>query len=311
MTAKQTNMAASVRQKLLNKAKAEQSDFNLMLTRYGLERFLYRLGKSDYSNRFVLKGAMLFPLWGIEGFRTTRDIDLAGFGESDLEELKGVFRTICQTQVVDDGIIFDNQSIQAEDIRNQMEYGGTRLTFNAELAGARIIIQVDVGFGDTITPEASNAIYPTILELPAPHLRVYPAETVVAEKLEAMVRLGIANSRMKDFYDIWTIARMFGFDGIILQTAIQRTFERRNTAIPPDRPLALTEEFATDRQKQQQWKAFLNRTGLKVGEELAGVTAFIAAFVLPPLKALNHGAPFNETWPAGGTWQRSIMVATG
>ncbi|MDK9717168.1 MAG: nucleotidyl transferase AbiEii/AbiGii toxin family protein [Trichlorobacter sp.] len=245
MTAKQTNMAASVRQKLLNKAKAEQSDFNLILTRYGLERFLYRLGKSNYSNRFVLKGAMLFPLWGIEGFRTTRDIDLAGFDESDLEELKGVFQIICQTQAEDDGITFDSQSIQAEDIRDQMEYGGTRLTFNAELAGARIIIQVDVGFGDTITPEASNAIYPTILELPAPHLRVYPAETVIAEKLEAMVKLGIANSRMKDFYDIWTIARIFNFDGITLQTAIQRTFERRNTAIPPGIPLALREEFAT------------------------------------------------------------------
>lgn len=304
MTAKQTNMAASVRQKLLNKAKAEQSDFNLMLTRYGLERFLYRLGRSDYSNRFVLKGAMLFPLWGIEGFRTTRDIDLAGFGESDLEELKVVFQIICQTQAEDDGITFDSQSIQAEDIRDQMEYGGTRLTFNAELAGARIIIQVDVGFGDTITPEASNAIYPTILELPAPHLRVYPAETVVAEKLEAMVKLGIANSRMKDFYDIWTIARMFNFDGITLQTAIQRTFERRNTAIPLSIPLALTEEFATDSQKLQQWRAFLNRTGLKVEKELDGVTAFIAAFILPPLKALNHGALFNETWPAGGTWQR-------
>lgn len=297
------NMAASVRQRLLNKAREQRTDFNLLLTRYGLERLLYRLSKSEYRNRFVLKGAMLFPLWDIDGFRTTRDIDLAGYGESDLEELKGIFRAICQTSVEDDGIIFNSQSVEAEDIRDQMEYGGTRLNFNAELAGARINIQVDIGFGDAITPEAVEAVFPTMLELPAPHLRVYPAETVIAEKLEAMVRLGIANSRMKDFYDIWTIARIFNFDGATLQTAIQRTFDRRNTSIPIETPLALTEEFATDSQKLKQWKAFLNRTGLTVEEDLSEVTAFIASFVLPPLQALTHGIPFNDTWSAGRSWQ--------
>lgn len=297
------NMAASVRQRLLNKAREQRTDFNLLLTRYGLERLLYRLSKSEYRNRFVLKGAMLFPLWDIDGFRTTRDIDLAGYGESDLEELKEIFRAICQTSVEDDGIIFNSQSVEAEDIRDQMEYGGTRLNFNAELAGARINIQVDIGFGDAITPEAVEAVFPTMLELPAPHLRVYPAETVIAEKLEAMVRLGIANSRMKDFYDIWTIARIFNFDGATLQTAIQRTFDRRNTSIPIETPLALTEEFATDSQKLKQWKAFLNRTGLTVEEDLSEVTAFIASFVLPPLQALTHGIPFNDTWSAGRSWQ--------
>ncbi|NJD36879.1 MAG: nucleotidyl transferase AbiEii/AbiGii toxin family protein [Geobacter sp.] len=200
-------------------------------------------------------------------------------------------------------IIFNSQSVEAEDIRDQMEYGGTRLNFNAELAGARINIQVDIGFGDAITPEAVEAVFPTMLELPAPHLRVYPAETVIAEKLEAMVRLGIANSRMKDFYDIWTIARIFNFDGATLQTAIQRTFDRRNTSIPIETPLALTEEFATDSQKLKQWKAFLNRTGLTVEEDLSGVTAFIARFVLPPLQALTHGIPFNDTWSAGRSWR--------
>lgn len=297
------NMAASVRQRLLNKAREQRTDFNLLLTRYGLERLLYRLSKSEYRNRFVLKGAMLFPLWDIDGFRTTRDIDLAGYGESDLEELKEIFRAICQTSVEDDGIIFNSQSVEAEDIRDQMEYGGTRLNFNAELAGARINIQVDIGFGDAITPEAVEAVFPTMLELPAPHLRVYPAETVIAEKLEAMVRLGIANSRMKDFYDIWTIARIFNFDGATLQTAIQRTFARRNTSIPIETPLALTEGFATDSQKLKQWKAFLNRTGLTVEEDLPEVTAFIASFVLPPLQALTHGIPFNDTWSAGRSWQ--------
>ncbi len=297
------NMAASVRQKLLNKAREQQTDFNLLLTRYGHERFLYRLSKSAYSSNFVLKGAMLFPLWGIGGFRATRDIDLAGFCENDIERLKVVFRKICQVSVEDDGINFDSQSVEAEDIRDQMEYGGTRLNFNAELAGAKINIQVDIGFGDAITPEAIDAVFPTLLELPAPLLRAYPAETVIAEKLEAMVKLGIANSRMKDFYDVWTIAQLFNFDGTTLQNAIQRTFERRSTAIPVETPLALTDEFATDSQKQQQWKAFLNRTGLRVEEDLTGVITFIAGFVLPPLRALSQGTPFNETWPAGGTWQ--------
>ena len=297
------NMAASVRQRLLNKAREQQADFNLLLTRYGLERFLYRLSKSTYSSNFVLKGAMLFPLWGIGGFRATRDIDLAGFCDNGIERLKVVFREICQVTVEDDGIIFDSQSVEAEDIRDQMEYGGTRLKLNADLAGAKIIIQVDIGFGDAITPEAIDAVFPTLLELPAPLLRVYPAETVIAEKLEAMIKLGIANSRMKDFYDIWTIAQLFNFDGTTLQSAIQRTFEHRNTAIPAETPLALTDEFATDSQKQQQWKAFLNRTGLGVEEDLTGVITFIAGFVLPPLRALSQRMPFNETWPAGGPWQ--------
>jgi len=230
-------------------------------------------------------------------------IDLAGFCENDIERLKVVFRKICQVSVEDDGINFDSQSVEAEDIRDQMEYGGTRLNFNAELAGAKINIQVDIGFGDAITPEAIDAVFPTLLELPAPLLRAYPAETVIAEKLEAMVKLGIANSRMKDFYDVWTIAQLFNFDGTTLQNAIQRTFERRSTAIPVETPLALTDEFATDSQKQQQWKAFLNRTGLRVEEDLTGVITFIAGFVLPPLRALSQGTPFNETWPAGGTWQ--------
>lgn len=297
------NIAASVRQRLLDQARSKRVDFNLLLTRYGLERFLYRLGKSEYRERFVLKGAMLFPLWGVVSYRSTRDVYLLSYGESEIGALITVFRAICQTEVADDGITFDPASVQAEDIRDQMEYGGTRLKLNADLAGARIHLQVDIGFGDVITPSADSAEYPTLLDHPAPSLRVYPRETVVAEKFQAMVHLGIANSRMKDFHDLWVLSSQFDFDGMTLATALSRTFERRNTPLPVELPLALTPEFFADAQKIRQWKAFLNRAGLTVEVELADVATFIAGFVMPPAEQAHVRSEFKMKWPAGGPWQ--------
>jgi hypothetical protein len=297
------NIAASIRQRLLDLARAKQVDFNLLLTRYGLERFLYRLGRSEYRERFILKGAMLFPLWGVVSYRSTRDVDLLGYGESEIEALITVFRTICQTAAKDDGITFDPATVQAEDIRDQMEYGGTRLKFNAELAGARINIQVDIGFGDVITPSAESAEYPTILDQSAPHLRVYPRETVVAEKFQAMVKLGMANSRMKDFHDLWVISSQFDFDGMTLATALERTFERRNTPMPTELPLALTPEFFEDVQKIRQWKAFLNRSGLPADVELAEVASLIAGFVMQPITEHYTEKKSKRLWLAGGPWQ--------
>jgi hypothetical protein len=287
---------------LLDQARSKRVDFNLLLTRYGLERFLYRLGRSEYRERFVLKGAMLFPLWGVVSYRSTRDVDLLGYGESEIEALVTVFRTICQTEVADDGITFDSTSVQAEDIRDQMEYGGTRLKLNADLAGARIHLQVDIGFGDVITPAADSAEYPVLLDHPAPSLRVYPRETVVAEKFQAMVYLGIANSRMKDFHDLWVLGSQFDFDGKTLATALARTFERRNTPLPVALPLALTPEFFADVQKVRQWKVFLNRAGLTVEVELAGVAAFIAGFVMPLIETTRVGGNYTGRWLAGGPW---------
>jgi hypothetical protein len=297
------NVAASVRQRLLDQARSKRVDFNLLLTRYGLERFLYRLGKSEYRERFVLKGAMLFPLWGVVSYRSTRDVDLLGYGESEIEALVTVFRTICQTEVADDGIKFDPTSVQAEDIRDQMEYGGTRLKLNADLAGARIHLQVDIGFGDVITPSADSAEYPVLLDHPAPSLRVYPRETVIAEKFQAMVHLGIANSRMKDFHDLWVLGTQFDFDGMTLATALARTFERRNTPLPVELPLALTPEFFADAQKTRQWKAFLNRAGLTVEVDLAEVATFIAGFVMPLIETTRVGGNYAGHWLAGGPWQ--------
>ena len=297
------NVAASVRQRLLDQARSKRVDFNLLLTRYGLERFLYRLGCSEYRERFILKGAMLFPLWGVVSYRSTRDVDLLGYGESEIAALVEVFRMICQTEVADDGVIFDPASVQAEDIRDQMEYGGTRVKLNADLAGARIHLQVDIGFGDVVTPAAVAADYPTVLDQPAPHVRVYPRETVVAEKFQAMVHLGIANSRMKDFHDLWVIGNQFDFDGATLSTALARTFERRNTPLPAELPLALTPEFFADTQKIRQWKAFLNRAGLGIQPELSEVATFITAFVMPLIEFCSRGEVFDGAWTAGGPWQ--------
>lgn len=299
------NIAASVRQRLLDQARSKRVDFNLLLTRYGLERFLHRLGRSEYRERFVLKGAMLFPLWGVVSYRSTRDVDLLGYGESEIEALVTIFRTICQIEVADDGITFDPASVQAEDIRDQMEYGGTRLKLNADLAGARIHLQVDIGFGDVITPSADSAEYPTLLNHPAPHLSVYPRETVIAEKFQAMVHLGIANSRMKDFHDLWVLGSQFDFDGMTLVTALARTFERRNTPVPNELPLALTPEFFADAQKVRQWKAFLNRAGLTVEVELAEVSIFISGFVMPLIESCSRGEAFDGSWQAGGPWRKT------
>lgn len=297
------NVAASVRQRLLDQARSKRVDFNLLLTRYGLERFLYRLGCSEYRERFILKGAMLFPLWGVVSYRSTRDVDLLGYGESEIAALVQVFRMICQTEVADDGVIFDPASVQAEDIRDQMEYGGTRIKLNADLAGARIHLQVDIGFGDVVTPAAVAADYPTVLDQPAPHVRVYPRETVVAEKFQAMVHLGIANSRMKDFHDLWVIGSQFNFDGATLTSALVRTFERRNTPLPNSLPLALTPEFFLDDQKIRQWKGFLNRAGLGMQPELSKVAAFITSFVMPLIDSCSRGEAFDGSWQAGGPWQ--------
>lgn len=300
-----SNTAASVRQRLLNKSRESHTDFNLILTRYGLERFLYRLSRSAYGARFILKGAMLFPLWGVYSFRSTRDIDLLGFGDNDIQALEDVFREMCQVEVEDDGILFNKDSVKAEDIRDQLEYGGTRIRFTADLAGALISLQVDIGFGDAVTPEAVEADFPTMLDHPAPHLRVYPPETVIAEKFQAMVKLGIANSRMKDFYDIWIISGMFDFDGTTLSTALARTFERRNTPLPMSVPLALTDEFSKDTQKVRQWGAFLNRSALQVDTDLQGVVEVIADFVMPPIVARCSGESFNSSWRAGGPWKKA------
>jgi len=240
---KPKNISASVRQRLLNLARERKDDFQLVLVRYGVERLLYRLSISHYANQFVLKGAMLFQLWTGQPHRSTLDVDLLGSGDDNVDRLVTLFRDVCLQQVEDDGLTFLADGIQGGLIREEQRYGGIRVQMTAKLDNAHIPIQIDIGFGDAITPKAEQVEYPTLLGQSAPILRVYPKETVIAEKYEAMVSLGMANSRMKDFYDLWVLARDFGFDGSILARAIRSTFERRGTTLPAKAPLALTKSF--------------------------------------------------------------------
>jgi predicted nucleotidyltransferase component of viral defense system len=298
-----TNLAASVRQRLLNLSKTNRESFDLVLVRYALERILYRLGVSEYADRFVLKGAMLLTAWGGSPHRPTRDLDLLGYGEYSDNQLIKLFREICRTKVEPDGLLFDIESIGVTEIREQEEHNGRRVQFLANLADAQIKVQVDIGFGDAVSPEANEICYPTLLEFPAPQIKAYPRESVVSEKLQAMVALGMPNSRMKDFYDVWMIAHQFPFDGMALAAAIKVTFDRRGTELPKEPPIALTDEFATDSDKIKQWEAFLNRTGLT--ESAVGLSQIIdelRSFLLPPLLATANEQTFKQSWIPAGPW---------
>lgn len=297
-----TNLPASVRQRLLNRSRERGEDFNYLLTRYANERLLYRIASSRYRDQFVLKGAALFEVWSDDSYRATRDIDLLGFGDATTDRLEQIFRELCAVEVEPDGLTMLAGSVRAEEIAGLEAYGGVRMRLIADLDGARISLQVDVGFGDVITPDATEADFPTLLDFPAPRLRAYPRETVVAEKFEAMVRFGLANTRLKDFYDLWTLARIFPFGGALLSRALAATFTQRGTPLPAETPTALGPEFVDDPAKQRQWTAFLRRTGLDETIALADVADLLRSFLLPPASAAGSGETFSRTWPPGGDW---------
>jgi hypothetical protein len=258
-----TNRAASIRARLLNRARVEKADFNLMLTRYSLERLLYRLSVSPWADQFLLKGALLFDLWFDQPHRPTRDIDLLGFGSSEINHVSEVFQQIC-TQPSDDGIIFDQASVQAAPIRKEANYEGLRITLIGTLDNARCSVQIDVGYGDAVTPAPELVQFPTLLEdVAAPSLRAYPVYTVIAEKYEAIVSLGMANTRMKDYFDLWFLATYAEIDDAVLLQAVQATFSRRRTDVPTNVPMGLAGAFATSPIKQQQWRAFLSKSKLE------------------------------------------------
>ncbi len=283
MSPAEQGVAHSVRQRLLNRSRGTGEDYNLLLTHYAIERLLYRLSQSAHADAFVLKGAMLFACWTRAFHRPTRDLDLLGFGEPSEERMVGVFRDVCGQAVEDDGMTFDADSVTAAPIREEHAYAGIRLRMAARLGNARLNLQVDVGFGDVVTPDAKTDEYPTLLDQPAPRLRVYSRESVVAEKVEAMVSLGMANSRMRDFYDVWVLLEQFELDDAVLKAAIRATFERRQTPIPTTVPLALTAEFAGDPDKQRQWIGFLQRSGLPQAHELLAVVSMLRDRLVPLL----------------------------
>jgi predicted nucleotidyltransferase component of viral defense system len=274
-----------------------------MLTRYALERLLFRLSQSAHKEQFTLKGAMLFVLWTGQMHRPTRDLDLLGAGKPDTKTLLAVFHSLASVEDADDGLTFLADTVAVDPIREEQEYGGQRITLIAKLGNSRINLQIDVGFGDAITPAAQHVDLPTLLSMPAPHLRAYPKETVVAEKFQAMVMLGMANSRMKDFYDLWVLCRSFPFSGALLADAFRATFRRRKTAVPTDIPVALTEVFALDAQKQTQWITFLKRSELSAkATPLLDVVAVLRAFLLPPAHAVIAKIKFGSRWEPAGPW---------
>ncbi len=297
------NPAASVRDRLLNLARERGEDFQLLLTQYGLERLLYRLSRSDYRDRFILKGAMLFMVWGDSPHRPTRDVDFLGLGDSSEAGLQAVFRELCDVQVEDDGLTLMADSVQVEVIRSETEYGGTRVKLYGDLAGARVPVQADIGFGDAVTPGVTEIEYPVLLDGPTPHVKAYPRETVVAEKYQALVHLGFANSRMKDFYDLWAIAREFDFDGKTLSEAIFNTFSRRRTSLPAHRPSGLSPEFYEDANKSSQWNAFIRKSApATTPPSLTEVCRFLESFLLPVTQAAVQEHEFKAVWKQGGPW---------
>jgi predicted nucleotidyltransferase component of viral defense system len=280
MNDERRNVGASVRARLLNRAHEERSDFQVLLTRFTLERLLYRLSVSEHRTRFVLKGAMLFAVWINVPFRPTRDLDLLGYGDRGVDAIADAFRAICAFPVTDDGVQFDVAALSASPIREDLKYAGVRVRTTAIIDRARIPVQVDIGFGDAVTPAPIEIDYPVLLDMPAPRLRAYPIETVVAEKFETLVARGIVNTRLKDYYDLWLIGRTFQLNASSLAAAMRRTFERRGTPLPAAPPVGLTDEFATA--KAAQWRTFLGRERVQPAPaDFAHVVSDLRNFLVP------------------------------
>lgn len=297
------NVAASMRARLLKVSKERREDFTLTLMNYAAERFLYRLSRSRLRDQFILKGAMLFAVRIGEQYRATRDLDLLGMGAATEVAIDTAVRDIVAVAVDDDGLVFDLASLEVHPIREDNRYGGIRAVMQARLAEARIHVQIDVGFGDAVTPAAMDLEFPTLLsDMPPPNVLAYPTETIVAEKTEAMVDLGISNSRMKDFTDVAMAARRVAFDGDTLVAALRATFRRRGTPLPELEIVALSDRFVQDANAQANWKAFATRNRPRDFESLAQVVSELRRFLLPPLQHARTGEPFARSWNPGGPW---------
>ncbi len=303
MTQPPSDPAALIRRRLSRSARDRGEDFQLTLQRYAVERLLFRLDRSPYRDRFVLKGAMLYVIWGGDTYRPTRDLDLLSYGAPGAEAVVACFRTLCSLDVVEDGLNFQPDSVRVEEIREEAEYGGIRVRIQASLGKARIDLQVDIGFGDVVVPDPLEVSFPTLLDGPAPRVRVYSPESVIAEKLHAAAVLGDINSRMKDFYDLFNLSRLFPFEGLTLTRAIEATFERRGTPVSTTFPVRST--FFDQESHARQWSAYLSRNGLgTVPRDFAAIGAAIRGFLGEPYDALVAGIAFSHSWLPGGPWQR-------
>jgi len=307
------NVPASIRARLLNLSRERQEDFQSLLNRFARERLLYRLSRSHHRDHFVLKGATLFSVWAEKPFRSTRDADFLSYGPSDVESVTAVFRDLCRDGeddrdfdlALDDGVRFDPDSVRGAPIREEDEYDGVRIHLMAFLGRARALIQVDVGFGDTITPEAQEVELPVLLDLPAPKLRAYTMETVIAEKFQTMTVLTETNSRMKDFYDVWVLQKQFGFHGATLSEAIRATFARRRTEIAPSSCVAFQASFYASEEPMTRWRLYVQRGSFeRVPPTFTEVGEAIEAFLRPVADGIARNEEFDLSWPPGGLWKR-------
>ena len=284
-----SNLAASVHARLLRLAKQSHEDFNVILVRFASERLLYRLSQSPHADRFVLKGAWLFYVWDMQR-RVTRDVDLLGFGDASASVMKDLFREILSSEVEPDGIEFDVPRLDVAEIREGVAYPGLRVRVVAVLGSARIACQVDIGFGDVVVDRPVKSELPTLLDLPAPELSVYSVEAVIAEKIEAMVRFGALNTRLKDYFDLYVLATELTLDPARLSKQFAETFQRRSTPIPVGEPVGLSDAFAHDPERNARWRAFLARTGAAASApaNFPEVVERIRGLVLAPLEAARN-----------------------
>ena len=304
MAAKTKNMAASVHQRLLNKARESSHPFNEILQHFAIERFIYRLSKSPHADRFVLKGALMFSAWTGSMSRPTMDIDLLGKIENNLELIAAVVKDACDTEVDDDGIVFHKDTVTATRITEDADYKGVRILLRGNLGSIRLLLQIDVGFGDVVIPGPGKIKYPVLLDFPPPELDGYTMESTVAEKFQAMVKLGLLNSRMKDFYDIWFLSRTFDFRGETLIEAIEKTFEKRKTPLI-DEPTVFNLTFMKDDTKQVQWRGFVEKTKLTDAPlSFEDIAAGIKDFLQPIVDSIINNRTFQSFWTAPGPWRR-------
>lgn len=298
------NIEASIRGQLQNKAKETHRPFAEVLQYFGMERFLYRFSRSKYADKFILKGALMFTVWHVPERRTTLDIDFLARFDNKIASIEKMIKDVCKTDVISDGLVFDLKTVKGQRIKEDADYEGIRVKFVGFLQRSRIPMQIDIGFGDSIYPGPKAIEYPVILDLPKPRLKGYPAESVISEKFEAMVTLGLLNSRMKDFYDIWLMLRQFNFDGSKLTEALKRTFTHRKTGFPKGKKLFAEEIYDEGSDRQTLWKAFLNKTNVKPApQELSAVAKEIEQFLLKPLDAIKKEQKFNRGWKAPGPWE--------
>lgn len=296
------NVAVSIRQKLLNKANAENRSFNELLQYYCMERFLYRLSVSPHVDKFILKGALMLRVWQAPETRPTMDIDMLGRTNSNLKNITAIFREICELDITDkDGLIFDGKQIVAEPITEDAGYPGFRIRIPVMLETAVLKVQIDIGFGDAVYPEPQKYLFPVLLDSPIPRLLCYSRESAIAEKFEAMIKRGKLNSRMKDFYDIWLLAGRYDFDGSQLCDAVRWTLERRKVKLP-EQITAFSDEFIE--YKTVQWNAFRKKMcTVSTPEDFTETMAMIKTFLTPVIETLLSGKPMPKHWHASGPWQ--------